>query len=284
MGHATEIHFDGNPAKFLQGHNLFGSGDLISLVLDCYMQICRSLGVIPSSSDLAAVRAGDYPISRIDITRSFALNCRADVRSFIRAAEFKSRTRAGRSQLKGNTLYFNKTSSRWTFKFYGKGDEIEARGHQLPDQLLQTPLPQWADNKLRVELTLRKKELTDIEITAAKQLTIERCQSLYNDYLGRIDMTDQLPLSSERLLDLPSNLKATYALWNNAEDLRSLLPRSTYYKHRKALLSFGVDIAIRKECNDVSNVVPLIRILEAEPASIPDFGYQLNLVHHSATG
>lgn len=34
-GFANELHFSGNPSKFLQGHNLYGSDDLPALVYEC---------------------------------------------------------------------------------------------------------------------------------------------------------------------------------------------------------------------------------------------------------
>lgn len=283
QGQATHIYFSGNPSKFLQGHNLFGSDHILTLMLDAYHAICNALNVRPTSSDLKAVEEGDYEITRVDINQSFALSCRSDVRSWLRAAEFKSRTRAGRSQLKGSTLYFNKTSSRWSFKFYSKGDEIEARNHQLPDELRETPLTEWADNILRAELTLRKKEMTKINITHARDLTINFCHSLFSEYMGRIQMSEQLSLSHQELSDLPARLKSTYVLWRSGEDPRSLLTKRTYYRHRKELLSFGIDIAIIKEQADLSNVVPLIRILEAKPVPVPKFAFKLSLVHRSAT-
>ncbi|WP_223930817.1 phage/plasmid replication domain-containing protein, partial [Aeromonas caviae] len=32
----------------------------------------------------------------------------------------------------GSTLYYGKHSRRWSLKFYSKGEELSAKGHQLP--------------------------------------------------------------------------------------------------------------------------------------------------------
>jgi II/X family phage/plasmid replication protein len=132
---------------------------------DTFLVLCRALGLSPSLQEVRAVKRGDYPLSMVDINQSYELPTRQDVLAWIRAAEFKSRTRHGRPQMKGGTLYWGKTSQRWALKVYSKGEEIEASKHQLPDDLLSTPIPAWADNKLRLELRIKKKQLTKHDIT-----------------------------------------------------------------------------------------------------------------------
>ena len=140
QGNATHIWISGNPSKFLQGHNVFGSDDIVPLVLDTYIKILESLEIQPSIPDYQLVKQGSYNLSRIDINYSYELPYRADVTSWIRAAEYKSKTRHGRPQMKGGTLYWGKTSQRWSLKVYSKGEELEVTGHRLPQQLEHAPL------------------------------------------------------------------------------------------------------------------------------------------------
>lgn len=281
-GQATGLHFSGNPSKFLQGHNVFGSDDLLSLMYDTYLKLLRSLELSPRLSDLRSVKQGAYPISMVDINQSFELPTRQDVLAWIRAAEYKSKTRHGRPSMKGSTLYWGKNSARWALKTYCKGEEIEAPKHKLPLDFLDTPLAQWADNKLRIELRLKKKMLSELDIDSAKDLTIPRVRALFNDFVRKLEMSEQIALSTEKQLDLPQRLRATYILWRNGEDLRHTLPKPTYYRHRKELLDHGIDIALRVESVDRSNVVPLVRILEAQPVTVPDWAFTQQLVHNSA--
>ena len=60
-----------------------------------------------------------------------------------------------------------------------------------------------------------------------------------------------------------------------------MLSKPTFYKHRAQLLEHGIDINLVVEKMDRSNVVPLVRVLEAKPVQIPDWAFDLNLVHHS---
>lgn len=128
-----EIHFSGNPNKFLQGHNLFGSTDVIGLMAATMEKVFAALNLTPSEQNLADIRAGNYALTRLDITAMYELPTRNDVLAWIRAAAHASRSRhKSGGILKGDTLYWGKTSRRWALKTYAKGQEIHAKGHELP--------------------------------------------------------------------------------------------------------------------------------------------------------
>jgi len=281
-GTISHLLLSGNPSKFLQGHNIFGSDDVVSLVADTYVKVAEHLGITVNTQDYQAVKEGDYPLKMVDINYSYELPIRSDVLSVIRALEFKSKTRHGRPSMKGGTLYWGKSSARWSLKAYSKGEEIEAKSHQLPVELQGTKLAEWADNKLRLELRLKSKELQEIGIFKAKHLSRETAPNLFNEYVRRIDMTEQIALSDERELEIPQRLRLTYIAWKNGEDLRAMLPKTTYYRHRKDMLQYGVNIDLRQDTSPTRNVIPLIRILEAKPAQIPVWAYSERLIHHSA--
>lgn len=283
QGRATHLKFSGNPAKFLQGHNIFGSDDLVSLMSDVYKKIISLLKLSPSINDYKDVSLGLYKVTSIDINYSYELPSRADVLAWIRAAEFKSKTRHGRPSTKGGTIYWGKHSKRWALKAYSKGEEISAgKGHKLPASLLDTPLVSFADNKLRIELRILSKELDNLNLKTANKLNPHKIKSLFNEYIQRLQMTEQITLSDDKLQLLPQRLRSTYILWRDGYDLRSELPKTSYYRNRAALLDFGIDIALRSEKTKTSNVIPLLRVLEAKPVAIPDWAFNMGLVHASA--
>lgn len=283
QGRATHLFFSGNPSKFLQGHNVIGSDDLVALMADTYTRICQVMELSPSLEDTRQVRAGDYRLTRLDINYSFELPSRADVLAWLRAAEYKSKTRHGRPTSKGGTLYWGKTSQRWALKAYCKAEEVQQPKRRLPDSLINTPLIPWVDNKLRIELVLRSKELDELNLCMARCWPPHTVMNTYFDYLMRLDMNEQIALSTETLMSLPQRLRSTYVLWQDGHDLRSTMAKNTYYRHRKELLKYGINIDLRQENADRYNVVPLVRILEAVPASIPAWAFELNLVHPSAS-
>jgi len=59
------------------------------------------------------------------------------------------------------------------------------------------------------------------------------------------------------------------------------MAKNSYYCHRKELLDHGIDLNLRPESTNKTNLAPLIRLLEAAPASIPVWAHQMHLVHPS---
>lgn len=85
-------------------------------------------------------------------------------------------------------------------------------------------------------------------------------------------MTTTSTLSDTVLDSFRPALRLAFLAWQNGEDLRAQLPHRTFYKYRKELLPHGVDIATLQP-KETSNVVPLVRVLEAVPAQIPEWAY-----------
>jgi II/X family phage/plasmid replication protein len=55
------------------------------------------------------------------------------------------------------------------------------------------------------------------------------------------------------------------------------MTKPTFYRYRKVFLAYGIDIALVQESTK-SNVIPLVRYLEATPADIPQWAYDKGLV------
>jgi II/X family phage/plasmid replication protein len=274
----THLEISGNPVKFFQGHNLWGTDDLPSLAVATVEHVTAHLGMIPTAADRAAWLAGEIQITRVDCTESFHLRSLAEVLAWLRAAEQTSHlAHRGRGQLvKGSTLYFGKNSRRWSLKLYAKGQEIRAKGHGQ-DAILSLPSAlEWADRTLRAELTLRSMEL--------KRLGYDRVSSwfpvegvpfavtaeLLRTHLGAMTMTTTSHLSADVMDTLRPALRVAVQAWESGADLRATLTRATFYRYRAELLPHGIDIATLVP-REVSNVVPLHRVLEAVPATVPDW-------------
>lgn len=285
-GLAEFLSISGNPSKFLQGHNLFGSDDLLALVHDTMVQIDRRLNLGIDPVTFQRIKAGDYQVNMVDINYSFTLASQADVMAWLHAAEFKSRSRFGRPIAHPGTIYWNKHSRKWAVKAYSKYNELVHGGkaHKLPDSLgvHAHDLIEWSSNILRIELRLLSKELKSLKLNQAADLA-PRVQQLFTEYQGRIVMSGQRHLTAEKLHEFPAKLRATYQLWSQGHFMLELLPKATFYRHRKLLLEYGVDISITCDTeNQSSNVVPFVRVLEAKPAQVPTWAFDNNLIHRSA--
>ncbi|MEC4749223.1 phage/plasmid replication protein, II/X family [Methylomicrobium sp. Wu6] len=286
QGRATALQIDGNLCKFLQGHNVFGSRDLNRLLLLSFRKVCELLSEHlngRSSPDLAErqIMKGNYLVKMIDINQLYECGNDASVEAWLHAAEMRARSRHGRSTRDKGTLYLGKSSRRWAIKFYNKARELLAQGktHKLPDSLQGVGLEEFIQGKLRAELRLFGKELEERHgITHGYHLTPEVIDQLFNTYLGKIDMSNQTTLIDEQLYEMPQALRSSYLLWRQGADLRGLLSKPTFYRQRKALLEYGIDINLMHQAPEHSNVVPLIRVIEAKPVAIPAWAYERGLI------
>lgn len=286
-GMAEYLVFSGNPSKFLQGHNIFGSCDLLALMSETFEKVFQVLGIDLDQHTEQRIKAGDYLVSRVDYNRSYTLQDQHSVMSWLHAAQFKSRSRAGRPASYPGTVYWQKSSRRWSVKAYSKFNEITKGGkrHRLSELLCsdsQALLLDWCTDVLRVELVLKAKEIDELELKRACDLA-PRIDGLYEDYVSRIIMNGQQKLSPAQIMKLPARLRSTYALWKDGHFMIDMLSRASYYRHRKELLEFGVDISMPCDADtEASNVVPLIRVLEAKPKTLPTWAHDLDLIHKSA--
>lgn len=275
------IWISGNPAKFLQGHNIFGTDDLSYLVgrfFDALLKI-DSLGLSPTADEYQNIQEGLYTLTRVDINQSWHLKDKASVLSWIRsAAQCAHLKRRGAGQFTSDTLYFGKHSRRWAVKCYSKGHELTAKGHKLAPNLQIPELLEWADKSLRIEMVIRSMALKELHLDTAKVWTKDTSKMLLCSHvLSNLELSDNMPIPDDVLNSLPMRLKGFYALWLSGEDLRAQMTKATFYRYRTAFLPYGIDIGLVQESSK-SNVVPLVRYLEAIPASIPDWAYEKGLV------
>lgn len=283
-GDCTHIEVSGNLAKFFQGHNLWGSDDLPGLLWEFLRWLAIEHGtkasplVSPTESDIAAWRDGSITLQRVDVTESFHLANLGEVLSWLRIAEQTAHlAHRGRGQLtKGSTLYFGKNSRRWSLKLYAKGQEIRAPGHGQNAVLNLPSAVEWADRTLRAEMTIRSMELKRLGLGHVSGWMIRdgvpfESAELLREKLGAMTMTTTATLSDDVLATLTSSQRLAYAAWLAGEDLRALLSNGSFYRLRSKLLPHGIDVATVMPKEGTSNVVPLHRVLEAVPATIPDW-------------
>jgi len=277
-GIAGELYITGNPAKFIQGHNVFGTDDINSLVLETCKRLFAALN-IQNDIALASIGNGQFEVKRIDINYSYQFKSRSEVLAVLAFLATNSRSRRGRAQCRGGTVYHGLGSRRHLIKYYCKGEELQARGkgHKLPDQLFHSPLTKHADTLLRTEVQLRSLELKERNLTQGTDLNPKVIKALYTEYSGRIDMPAKAQIASHEIESLSRHHRSTYLLWRSGVDVRTMMSESTFYRHRFEILKSGVDIAI--PCNSVkAEVIPLFREVVGTPVGIPDWAYRQELV------
>ena len=283
-GEGVILEISGNPTKWLQGHNLFGGFAAPGPLVEALMcRLCELLpGLQPTAHNYRQWVDGRVELLRVDLTWMLQLDSRASVRAWIRAAERSAYLKhRGRGSLtKNGTLYYGKHSRRWALKFYSKGDELEAgKDHGLSEELeRRDDLLLYADRALRCEAVLRGMELRRRNLRWGFDWSDTTGAEILNGIVQGLNMSDQVTLPTTALENLPPRLRAFYEAWVNGVDLRGILPKNTFYRYRRQLLPLGVDLAIRQPHEDRSNVVPLIRVLEAVPVGPPEWAYGTSLL------
>lgn len=283
LGHGRRrsgLEISGNVTKFLQGHNLFGSDDPAALLGEV---IAKAKGAIwPDLFEDPEIDFSSASISRIDLTGSWLLEREADVDLFLRAMEervwcpFRGR---GKMDDVG-TLYYGrsergKRAKDWQLKLYNKGREIGV--HKLPQPAYSVPgLLDEVNRTVRVELTLRTAELKRLGMAKVSDWNPEKVGQIWRSYVDRLDFGESalMRCDTSELAGIlkPRELDAV-AAWRAGNDLRHGRSTATVYRLRKRIMELtGIDIftSVPK-----SNVVPLRRVVTAQPALRPQWADHL---------
>lgn len=268
--HGGWVSVSGNPGRFGRPDNLFGLDldrcmDVINreLALHDLPPFTKGEEMRPSSEELergVLPRWTGCAFSRIDITRGFETGSEFAARLAMRAYSRISVGRMTRSTWGGETALWR--TGRRVVKAYLKGAEMIAHGHG----------GEWADYAkergiVRHEVELKSKYLSETGLRHWGNLTMGELIRIHvreTEHLQNID-TGCDPVAIE---SIPRNCRMTYAAWLKGENVRELLTRPTYYRHRKALLEFAsVDI---QDLRDVGSFVqPQVRVVELRPAVAP---------------
>lgn len=290
-----EIEISGNPAKFVQGHNLWGSSDPAA-VLWAALQRIEAVGALPCSLAEVGLLGPDAlavctSVSRVDCTVMLLGDTYGDVVSSLRSMRVAGRLRdRGKSGLphpwdRGDGVTFgSKPGKRFTHRsltFYSKGQDVAV--HPLPDAMMQDrELRDWAERCLRCEVRLGSNYLRKRGLDSLGAWTENTALDEWNSMMARMDMngSDEKP---EALEKLPPRLQAAYGAWQAGMDLQVMYARRTFYRYRSDILkALDVDIAIPRSTQPTAQIVPIKRVIELTPAGRPAFADRVEALLESA--
>ncbi len=239
------VDFSGNPAKFLQGHNIFGPADLRPLMTRAMLHACARAGLPVAPQDVQAWRSGAFTLSRVDVNRMIDCGSTKRVLSVLRVLNHAATTKYQRPVADGTTVYIGLRSRRQQLKFYAKGPEL------LKHPLSATLAPSWhqklteyAAPMLRLELTLGSKWFHESSYRDAARWDASTPDMLLDERLAVLEVSDTMRLADETLAGLPANLMLVYDSWRAGRDLRSCYSKAHFYRLRRQLLDLAnIDIA-----------------------------------------
>lgn len=287
-GKYTHIWVSGSP-KPVQGHNLFGTDNPLELAallaLTGLDQCGHSFDPFTKRRLVRQWLTGKgIKFTIIDITQMLDVGTETDAAQFIEAASNQMSAKyRGRGRMKDGTFYIGQNSKRWALKLYRKFTEITSRSkkHKLPDDIPQRDaLLEYARGTVRAELRLLSMQLKKTGLQNGEAWTATDALTIWGQYMSKIELSGNVRLHQSALEKLPRRLRSTYALWETGHDCALFMKRASYYAHRKDLLVYGIDISKPKV--SVTNVVPLIRVIEARPKAIPTWAENTPLLARAA--
>jgi len=246
------LYLSGNPVKLLQGHNLWGSLDLYAYFLEAGIFVRHHAGLFPGPETWQSCEFSRPRYTRIDITRSYRFRTDQEALDYVRHVVGHAKSRHGMAKLyESGTAYFGQHSKRWSLKVYVKRQEmlsgLKGTARKLMSMVGSDELLDWAVGVVRFELVLRAKEMEKF----GKGLNVhdpETLRKLWGGYMETIQFNENAAMTNNPDLieqTIPGRLQGTLALWRTGRDLRVVLPRRTFYRHRIELLkACGVDIAV----------------------------------------
>lgn len=280
-GSCSHIRLNGNPVKFIQGHNVWGSTDLHGLIVETLLRVLPVVAPEIKLTGMSVPLLAYYgKLTRIDITAMYDLGNSLRVLAWLRAAADSANLKhRGRGQFAGETLYWGKHSERWALKMYPKGQELKA--HKPKKGISDHPhylksVTDFADRALRSELVIRGKELDKMGLSMVHNWGEGELERVYTSYLSGLEFSRNMVVSDDSLdtTKLPARLLGAVQLWQSGHDLRSVYTRATWYRYRGDILKLvGIDVSLPPPVArpERSNIVPLITILEAKPMGVPDW-------------
>lgn len=271
------VKFDGNVSRFGRRDNVFGYDFEQCLVI--VNEILAGLGLPPFTKGekfyrhvktqagllLKSAWSGAH-LSRIDLTSNFETGSLSNARAYL---EWLS-SQQGTARIKvgthgdGETVDWGRGSRRLYAKAYLKSDELRKHGGELEliDHCEVVGL-------VRFELTVKATQLHSMGCNYIGSLDMDQLEMLFDEHKAVLTRAEH---THDDMQELPNALRRTARDWLAGDDLERRMSDRTFRRHRKELLPFGIDIAVRR---NVVEFKPRVRTIEVRPARVPswyDFG------------
>lgn len=261
-----DVEISGSPARLGQTNNIFGSGD----VLDCFHRM-----VSWASTCMGLELPLDFSLwrcTRVDVTHNYDLGDAASVRQ---ALNYLRHAEGGRYQVRTNaeSVYWSPRSRLRAGKAYHKGPHIRYQIAREQAEVLPWQLDA-CDRLLRLELKLGGqywRERTDKKWYHWTESEFDVVHAEYfEQFVGGVEVmeADNILEKLEQIASTKGRAQAAYRTWVLIRELglettRSMMPKSTWYDHKKLLNQAGLSWADFQ----ARNVVPFRRktIVLGEP-------------------
>lgn len=268
----TRVTFEGNIGRFNRQDNVFGYG-----VADCVIlanRVLFSLGLPPFTDAPPmplngphgvdkAFQAVGAVITRIDLTCNYATGSLVSAGQFIKHLQgFKSGKFEPRPYRTTGVSWGE--GSKWFYaKVYDKAaDYVRHRplGSLNHDSSLFAFLSE--SGMVRHEITLKSRYLKQRGLwrfSLWDKKMESKVYALFADVISASGRRDEF-------LEIAGRAGELAVAWRDGADLRTRLSRATFYRYRKELLGYGIDISVPSH---VARIATRVELIVLQPAAIP---------------
>ncbi len=242
---AQRLLFDCCPPQILQGHNVFGHGDLLDYCYAIFLgQLAyHKLTATPEEHDWW--RTGRLiNVSEVHLTGNFWVPPHLKM-MFINAIDEANRGGKHRNVESCIALGFNATSRsvQQGVCIYDKAPLLEKQWSR-PGQY-QARLVEYIDGSIRIEVRLYEGGLAYRDLKSAANWANVDVDKLFFEVLAGFNVGNAIQplLTADEESLLPKAELITYLLWLLKQDIRCLLSSSTVSRHARAIKrKVGIDI------------------------------------------
>ncbi len=293
---AGRVELSGNIGRLARPDNLFGYSVrdclvLANLVLDKlglprFTLGNRLRGEVPldcpwkadgigrngsAIGDDSFIRTGAV-ITRIDMTCNYATGSYANagrVKHFLGGLP-RHRKRA---QEYPNGVTWGEGSRYWYAKVYVKYDDLVLSETTPPEVLAFAK----EHGVIRDEISLKSMYLKRYNLDDPLRFfrDSELDSNIYTQFGAFYQ--DNSVMASE-ITDIPGRAGEVALMWREGVNMRNRFSKAQFYKHRAALLDYGIDIAV--PCN-ITRLTQKVSVIEVQPLAVPDW-YQLPSLREAA--
>ena len=227
---------DGNLGKWLTGHNITGSSDVIALVHSTVMKLAEtSEHITPTQQQLEDIQKGYFKIHVIDVNKAILFENKDKSLQHLERLKLHSSYPRFDKHVESNGIYFGYLSKRKTLKYYHKGTEIaNNKKYQHKTDELQA----LADRMIRCELRLRSRELKDNNLLNGFNWTPEIVKQLIDDAHSKLRLPEPMSLPK----DLPSKYIRFISCFKNGSLVESYKKSVIDRTKRELMKNYGVDL------------------------------------------
>lgn len=216
-----------------------------------------------SSSSDAGFQAVGAVITRVDLTKNWSTGSPGNCEQFIRFLQSFKSGRQEPTSYKTTGVAWGVGSKYWYAKVYDKAAEYfrqTGKKSKKFDPLLFDFMSQ--SGIARHEIELKSRYLRDHNLWRFSLWVDgmeDRIYALFNDVIDGSVVVDAY-------LEIPGRAGELAVAWRDGADLKKRLAQNTYYRYRRELLKYGIDIAV--PCS-VSRLRSRIEVITLTPAALP---------------